>query len=226
MLLILTVETNDYCFERSSFELLVAPLLYRWKYHSSEPFWNHGTNISRLNASEFVQCSWDLIVLAERSICQQTTSRKWFQLWSPGRNLPNTALKSSSYFALYSSLCRRGKNFAADNYPSFFLLTAQDTHVKLTVFDPKNFLRAEAKKINTSGISVRGKKMQSLLNKKTTDGIGCNFKCTWEYEKQNPLGTSLDTEKALFLFQRLVELEKSYAPFKATVISFIELLRK
>ena len=107
------------------------------------------------------------------------------------------------------------------------LSTAQNAHVKLmTVSYPENFLRSETNKLNTSAISVRGEKMQSLLKKKTTDGIGCNFKCRWEYEKQNPLGTSGDTEKALFLFQRLVELEKSDAPFKDTVISFIELLQK
>ena len=107
------------------------------------------------------------------------------------------------------------------------LSTAQNAHVKLmTVSYPENFLRAETNKLNTSAISVRGEKMQSLLKKKTTDGIGCNFKCTWEYEKQNPLGTSGDTEKALFLFQRLVELENSDAPFKDTVISFIGFLQK
>ena len=106
------------------------------------------------------------------------------------------------------------------------LSTAQNAHVKLTVSYPENFLRADTNKLNTSAISVRGEKMQSLLKKKTTDGIGCNFKCTWEYEKQNMSGTSGDTEKALFLFQRLVELEKSDAPFKDTVISLIELLQK
>ena len=107
------------------------------------------------------------------------------------------------------------------------LSTAQNAHVKLmTVSYPENFLTAEINKLNTSAISVRGEKMQSLLKKTTTDGIGCNFKCTREYEKQNPLETSGDTENALFLFQRLVELEKSDAPFKDTVISFIEILQK
>ena len=96
----------------------------------------------------------------------------------------------------------------------------------MTVFYPENFLRAETNKLNLSAISVRGEKMQSLLNKKTTDGSGCNFDGTWEYEKHNPLGTPSDTEKALFLFQRLVELEKSNAPFKDNVISFIELFAK
>ena len=80
---------------------------------------------------------------------------------------------------------------------------------------PKAFSE-QKQKVNTSAISVKGEKMQSLLNNKTTNGIGCNFKCTWEYEKHNPLGTSGDTEKALFLFQRLVEFEKSDAPFKYT----------
>ena len=107
------------------------------------------------------------------------------------------------------------------------LSTAQNAHVKLmTVSYPENLLKAETDKLNTSAISFRGEKMQSLLKKKTIDGIGCNFKCTWKYEKHNPLGTSGDTEKALFFFQRLAELEKSDAPFKDTVISFIELLQK
>ena len=70
--------------------------------------------------------------------------------------------------------------------------------------------------------------MKSLMNKKTKVGLSCNFNCTWEYERHNPLGMSGDTEKkALFLFERLVELEKSdVPPFKDIVISFIELLQE
>ena len=64
--------------------------------------------------------------------------------------------------------------------------------------------------------------MQSLMNKKTTEGLvrAC------ENEKQNPLGTSVDKEKALFLFHRLFELEKSDAPFKDSILSYIDLLQK
>ena len=68
--------------------------------------------------------------------------------------------------------------------------------------------------------------MLSLMNKKTTEGLGCNFTCVWEFEKHNPLGTSVDTEKELFLFQRLVELEKPNAPFKESILSYINLLQK
>ena len=96
----------------------------------------------------------------------------------------------------------------------------------LTVSYPENFLRTETNKLKTSAISVRDEKLQSLLNKKTTDGIGFNFKCTWECEKQNPLETSGYKGKALFLFQRLVELQKSGEPFKDSVISFNEILHK
>ena len=47
------------------------------------------------------------------------------------------------------------------------LSTAQNAHVKfMTVSYPENFLRAETNKLNTSAISVRGEKMQSLLKKK------------------------------------------------------------
>ena len=68
--------------------------------------------------------------------------------------------------------------------------------------------------------------MQSLTKKNKTDGPGSNFKYTWEYEKHNPFGTSGHTEKALFLSQRLVELQKSNSPVQRQVISFIELLRE
>ena len=107
------------------------------------------------------------------------------------------------------------------------LSTAQNAPVKLmTVSYPENFLRAEKNKSTTSTISVSGEKMQSLMNKKTTEGLGCNFFCAWEYEKHNPLGALVDTEKALFLFERLVELEKSDAPFEDSVLSYIDLLQK
>ena len=67
--------------------------------------------------------------------------------------------------------------------------------------------------------------MQSLMNEKTTEGLACSFTCAWEYEKHNALGTSVDTVKALFLFQCLVELEKSDAPFKDSILSSIDLLQ-
>ena len=119
----------------------------------------------------------------------------------------------------------------AENLPKQTIIqvssAAENAQVKLmTVSYPENFLRAETNKSITSTISVRREKMQSLMNKKTTEGLGCNFTCVLECEKHNPLGTSVDTEKALFLFQRLVELEKSDAPFKDSKLSYIDLLQK
>ena len=108
------------------------------------------------------------------------------------------------------------------------LSTAENAHVKLmTVSYPENFLRAEITiTISiTSTISVRGKKMQSLMNKKTTEGLSCNLLVRGNM-KNNPLGTSVDTEKAIFLFQRLVELEESDAPLKDSILSYIDLLQK
>ena len=69
--------------------------------------------------------------------------------------------------------------------------------------------------------------MKSLLNQKTAEGLGCKFKSVWEYEKKNnSLGASVGSEKALFLFQRLLELESSDAPFKDSILSYIDLLQK
>ena len=108
------------------------------------------------------------------------------------------------------------------------LSTTNNAHVKLmTVSYPENFLRAETNnKSAASAISVRGEKMKSLMNQKTTEGLGCKFKSVWEYEKHNSLGASVGSEKALFLFQRLLELESSDAPFKDSILSYIDLLQK
>ena len=106
------------------------------------------------------------------------------------------------------------------------LSITQNAHVKLmTVSYPENFVGAETNKSTTSTISVRGENMQSLM-KKTTEGLVCNFTCAWEYEKHNSLGTSVDTEKALFLFQRLVGLEKLDALLKDDILSYKDLLQK
>ena len=61
------------------------------------------------------------------------------------------------------------------------LPTTNNAHVKLmTVSYPENFLRAETNnKSAASAISVRGEKMKSLMNQKTTGGLGCKFKSVW-----------------------------------------------
>ena len=64
--------------------------------------------------------------------------------------------------------------------------------------------------------------MQCLMNQKTTQGLGCKFKNVWEYEKHNSLGASVGSEKALFLFQRLLGLESSDAPFKDSILSYTD----
>ena len=96
----------------------------------------------------------------------------------------------------------------------------------MTVSCPKNFLRAETNQSTTTTNSVRVEKIQSVMNKKTTEALDCNFICAWDFEKQNNFRTSVDAEKALFLFQRLVELEKSDAPFKDSILSCVNLLQK
>ena len=68
--------------------------------------------------------------------------------------------------------------------------------------------------------------MKPLMNQKTTEGLGCKFKSVWKYEEHNSLGASVGSEKALFLFQRLLELESSDAPFKDSILSYIDLLQK
>ena len=68
--------------------------------------------------------------------------------------------------------------------------------------------------------------MQSLKIQKTTEGLICKFNTVWEYEKRKSLGASVGSEEALFLFQRLLELKSSDAPFKDSLFSCIALLQK
>ena len=95
----------------------------------------------------------------------------------------------------------------------------------LTVSYPENFLKTETS-IFSRSLVVEGERMKSLMTRKTTESLGCSFNCVWELDRHNSLGDCPDNEKALYIFQKLVELEKSDAPFKDTVISYIELLQR
>ena len=68
--------------------------------------------------------------------------------------------------------------------------------------------------------------MQKLIKVKTTETLGCKFVSSWEIEKGNSLGNCTESEKALYIFQKSLELEKSDAPFKDTIISYINLLHR
>ena len=96
----------------------------------------------------------------------------------------------------------------------------------LTVSYPENFLKTETSIFSPRSLIVEGERMKSLMTRKTTEKLGCSFKCVWELDRHNSLGDCPDNEKALYIFQKLVELEKSDAPFKDTVISYFELLQR
>ena len=137
-----------------------------------------------------------------------------------------TMPSSHHHTLLYLPDCAEAETFLKQTIQ--VLPTTNNAHVKLmTVSYPENFLRAETNnKSAANSISVRGEKMKSFVNQKTTKGLGCKFRSVWEYEKHNSLGASVGSEKALFLFQRLLELESSDAPFKDSILSYIDLLQK
>ena len=64
------------------------------------------------------------------------------------------------------------------------------------------------------------------MTQKTTEELGCTFSCVWEYQKHISLGTCNDNEKALYVFQKLLKLEKLQLPFKDTIVSYIDLLQR
>ena len=111
--------------------------------------------------------------------------------------------------------------------------TNAETFLKRTIskvlsnLHPENFLRTEMSSFGNRRFFVKeGEKMKNMLNRKTTESLGCKFNSVWELDRHNSLGDCTDNEKALYVFRKLVELEKSDAPFKDTVIPYIELLQR
>ena len=107
------------------------------------------------------------------------------------------------------------------------LSNVQNAKVKLlTVSYPENFIKTETSIFHDESLIIRGEKLQKLIKVKTTESLGCKFESTWEIEKVNSLGNCAESEKALYIFQKLLELEKCDAPFKDTIISYINLQQR
>ena len=64
------------------------------------------------------------------------------------------------------------------------------------------------------------------MSQKTTEDLEGTINCVWVYQKHNSLGACNDNEQALYVFQLLLGLEKSEAPFKDTIVSHIDLLQR
>ena len=219
------VETNDNCFQRSSVELLVAPVSYGRNYHYWEAFWKHTKYVSWVDASQSVQCSTNSRVLTQRSILKPRKPVEWIQVWAIGRNLPNDALKPSSYSALSSCLCWSG-NFSGADYFSSSVDNKQcackidDSLIRKTFSEQKQTTNQSPVPLQSEGSRCN----PSWIRKPQKDLVANSKVCG--STKNNSLGASVGSEKALFLFQRLLELESSDAPFKDSMLSYIDLLQK
>ena len=62
----------------------------------------------------------------------------------------------------------------------------------------------------------------------TTNGLECKFNLTWEFHRtrDTEFDDDVDLEKLNYLSKKLVELQRSDAPFKDSVIDFIDLLKR
>ena len=130
------------------------------------------------------------------------------------------------HLLLYLPQCTNAETFLKQTI-SKVLSNLQWANVRLlTVSYPENFLRTEMSSFGNRSFVIEGERMKSMLNRKTTESLGCKFNRFWELDRHNSLGDCTDNEKALYVFRKLVELEKSDAPFKDTVIPYIELLQR
>ena len=133
------------------------------------------------------------------------------------------ALPPNHYHLLYLPQCTTAETFLKQTI-SKVLSNLQSAKVRLlilTVSYPENFLRTEMSSFSNRSFVIEGERMKSMLNRKTTESLGCKFNSVWELDRHNSLGYCTDNEKALY-----VELEKSDAPFKDTVVPYIELLQR
>ena len=90
---------------------------------------------------------------------------------------------------LHLSGCTETKTFLKQTILQILSATNNVDEKLMTVSKPENFFRAETNnKSAANSISVKGEKLKSLLNQKTTEGLGCKFKSVWEYQKHNSLG--------------------------------------
>ena len=159
--------------------------------------------------------------------CCQYIGRKHAQVnaCGPLDEFCETMPDNHHHILLYLPQCENAEKVLKDSVYQA-LSSVQNAKVKLlSVSYPENFLKAETSLFPDPSLIVKGEKMQSLLSRKTTESLGCSFSSVWELEKHNSLGERADTEKAWFIFQKLMELESSDAPFKDTIISYIELLQ-
>ena len=175
---------------------------------------------SLCNALQILMCSHNTQYLSREHLQNEFSGGQ-------SEEICQTTASNHHHTLLYLLDCVGAETFLKQTILQVLSKT-NNAHVKLmTVSYPENFLRAEANnKSAANSISVRGEKMKSLMNQKTTKGLGCKFRNVWKYEKHNSLGASVASKKALFLFQRLLELESSDAPFKDSILSYIDLLQK
>ena len=82
--------------------------------------------------------------------------------------------------------------------------------------------------LSTNNLFIHGEKIKEMMNATTTNGLECNFNLTWEFHRTSytEFDDDVDMEKLSYLSKKLVELQRSDAPFKDSVIDFIDLLKR
>ena len=207
---ILLVETNDNCFQRSSVEILVDSILYPRNYHYWDAFWSHR---SLCKALEIIVCSQNAHNLSREHLGNEFSCR---QLEGIREALPS----NHHHTRLYLSDCGDAETFLKQTNAQV-LSTTNNAYVKLmTASWPEICLRAETDKL--AAISVCQRREDAILDEWE------DRRSTW-LQIQNCVGVwkihftknirSNGTEKALFLFERLLDLENSDASFKDSVLS-------
>ena len=81
--------------------------------------------------------------------------------------------------------------------------------------------------LSTNNLFIHGEKIKEMMNA-TTNGLQCQFNPIWEFHctSYTEFDDDVDLEKLSYLSKKLMELQRSDAPFKDSVIDFIDLLKR
>ena len=104
----------------------------------------------------------------------------------------------------------------------------RDSTVRLfTISYPENCLRLEVG-LAANELFIYGEKLKQMLASKPTKELGSKYDLIWDFQRScyTQFDDTVDAEKLSYLCKKLATLQKSNAPFKDSIIDFIDILQR
>ena len=141
--------------------------------------------------------------------------------------------KRSLSHSATSKVFVRAENFSKETIGD--ILTEKDKILKIkncvaklyAITYPENCFKTEVT-LSTNKLFIHGEKIKEMMIATTTNGLECKFNLTWEFHRTSytEFDDDVDLKKLSYLSKKLVELPRSDAPFRDSVIDFIDQLKR